>query len=106
MLSTEVSREYAIVLNRFIASILTSNQLNVLVDTTGRARITGCGLAMVTQDLGSIRKTPDQHGHITRWIAPEILDSRGTYSKEADIFSFAMVSIEVRSGFRIDISRT
>ena len=33
-----------------------------------------------------------------RWIAPEILDNRETYSKEADVFSFAGVTIEVRRG--------
>jgi len=73
------------------------------VDATGRAMITDCGLAIVTQNLDSIRGAPDEHGDITRWIAPEILDNRGTYSKEADVFSFAMVMIEVRCGFRIDI---
>jgi len=66
------------------------------VDTSGRARITDFGLAMITQDLDSIRNASDKHDHSARWIAPEILDDRGTYSKEADVFSFAMVTIEVR----------
>ena len=87
-----------IILDRFATGVLTPNQPNILVDTTDRARITDCGLAMATQDLDSIRSAPDEHGHGTRWIAPEILDSRGTYSKEADVFSFAMVMIEVRCG--------
>ena len=98
-----VSREYATILDRFTVGVLTPNQPNVLVDTTGRARITDCGLAMVTQNLDSIRSAPDGHGHSTRWIAPEILDNRGTFSKEADVFSFAMVMIEVRCRFRIYI---
>jgi hypothetical protein len=38
----------------------------------------------------------DDQGHIPRWTAPEILNNQGTYSKEADVFSFAMVMIEVR----------
>ena len=63
------------------------------MDATGRARITDFGLAMVTRDLGSIRKTPNED---VRWIAPEILAGWGTYSKEADVFSFGMVTIEVR----------
>ena len=63
---------------------------------TGRARITDFGLAMVTQDLGSIRGASAEHGNTTRWIAPEILDGLGTYSKAADVFSFAGVVIEVR----------
>ena len=76
--------------------MLISSQPNVLVDTTGRVRITDIGLAMVTRDLGSIRSGSAEHGHSARWMAPEILDDRGSYSKEGDIFSFAMVTIEVR----------
>ena len=50
---------------------------------------------MVTQDLDSLRGGSDECGDGARWIAPEILESRETYSKEADVFSFAMVTIEV-----------
>ena len=65
------------------------------MDTAGRAQITDPGLAMVTRNLDSIRNSSDEDEESVRWIAPEILDGRGTYSKEADIFSFAMVTIEV-----------
>ena len=75
---------------------LTPGQSNILVDATGNARITDFGLAVVTQDLESIRTASDGSGNSVRWIAPEILDGRGTYSKEADVFSFAMLTIEVR----------
>ena len=75
------------------------------MDITGRARITDCGLAVVTRNFDSIRNAPDEHEHSTRWIAPEILAKQGTFSKEADIFSFAMVMIEVRCKYRIDIWR-
>ena len=51
---------------------------------------------MVTQDLDLFRSGSDECGDGARWMAPEILDSRGTYSKEADVYSFAMVAIEVR----------
>jgi len=61
--------------------------------------ITDCGLAVVTQSLDSIRGAPDEYGHSVRWMAPEILADRGTFSKEADVFSFAMVMIEVRCIF-------
>ncbi|KAF9644933.1 kinase-like protein [Thelephora ganbajun] len=71
---------------------------NVLVDATGHARITDFGLAMVTQDLDLIRNGSVEHGHSARWIAPEILDGRGTYSKETDVFSFAGVAIEAFTG--------
>jgi len=102
-LFTGISREYATILDCFITGILTPSQPNILVDATGRAWITDCGLAVVTQDIDPIRGAPDEHGHSTRWIAPEILDNRGTFSKEADVFSFAMVTIEVRCRSRIDI---
>ena len=75
-----------------------TQQPNILVDTTGRARITDFGLYSVTQNLGSISGTPAEVRNTARWIAPEILDYRGTYSKEGDVFSFAMVTIEVRCG--------
>ena len=35
-------------------------------------------------------------GHTARWTAPEILNEGEPYSREADVFSFAMVMIEVR----------
>ena len=66
------------------------------MDASGHARLTDFGLAVATQDLDSIRSGPDECRDSARWIAPEILDSTGTYSKEGDVFSFAMVTIEVR----------
>lgn len=65
------------------------------MDATGHARIADFGLAMVDQDPGSTRNAPAEHGQSVRWIAPEILNNLGTYNKEADIFSFAGVTIEV-----------
>ena len=73
-----------------------SCESNILVDATGHARITDFGLAIVTQDLDSVRNASAERGQSVQWIAPEILDNRGTYSKEADVFSFAGVAIEVR----------
>jgi len=101
-----ISGGYAIVLDWLTTSTLTPNQPNILVDSTGHAMITDCGLAIVTRNLDSIRGAPDEHGDSTRWIAPEILEDRGTFSKEADVFSFAMVIIEVRCRFWIYIWRT
>lgn len=76
---------------------LTQVQPNVLVDAIGRARITDFGLASVTQNLGAVRSSSDGDGlgHTKRWTAPEILSWVGSHSKEADVFSFAMVVIEV-----------
>ena len=68
------------------------------MNATGNVRITDFSLAVITHDLDSIRNDSDECGGSARWIAPEILDDRGTYSKEADVFSFAMVTIEVHYG--------
>ena len=77
--------------------VLTRGQLNILMDGSGNARIADFGLATVTQNLDSLRSTSCQRGHTVRWTAPELLNE-GTYSKETDVFSFAMVMIEVRHG--------
>ena len=75
---------------------LTPRQAAILVDASDHARITDFGLAVVTQDLELIRSGSDECGDSARWIAPETLDCGGTHSKEGDVFSFAMVMIEVR----------
>jgi len=66
------------------------------MDAANHPRITNFGLATVTRNLDSVRDTSGDWGHGTRWTPPEILKEEGTYSKEADVFSFAMVMIEVR----------
>ena len=77
---------------------LTPSQQSVLVDGSGRARITDFGLATVTQRVGSMLSILDEYQLTARWTAPEILNDQGSFSKEADIFSFAMVTIAVRYG--------
>lgn len=66
------------------------------MDSIGRARITGFGLVGVARDLDVVRGTASDRALKVRWIAPEILDCRGTCSMEADVFSFAGITIEVR----------
>ena len=77
-------------------TILTTGQSNILVDDSGRARITDFGQAKVAQSLDTIQSA-SRHGNTPRWAAPEVLEEQPP-SKEADIFSFAMVMIEVRHG--------
>jgi len=67
------------------------------MDDSGHARIVDFGYTMVTQNLDSIRSASSGYGHTPRWTAPEVL-KEGDYSKEADIFSFSMVMIEVCHG--------
>ena len=64
-----------------------------MVDDTGRARLTDFGLAAVVSDVWSTEPITD--GHAVRWAAPEILDRERPVTKESDVYSFAMVSIEV-----------
>ena len=80
--------------------VLTSRKSNILVDAAGHALVADFGLATVIQDLDSIRSGLDEHSQCAQWIAPEILGGRGIYSKEADVFSFAMVTVEVSCRWR------
>lgn len=91
-----ISREYVVLESLFVIG-LTHLQPNILVDDSDHARIADFGLAKVTQNLASIRSASLQHGFTPRWTAPEVLGGGGC-SKEADVFSFAMVTIEVRHG--------
>ena len=77
---------------------MTHVQPNILVDADGHARITDFRLSAVVQSPGSTGNAPDCQGHIARWTAPEILNEQGACSKGADVFSFAMVMIEVLRG--------
>lgn len=83
-------KECVVALN-FVAFVLIPSQPNVLVDSSGHARVADFGLATVIQGA------PHQFVHGARWAAPEVMDE-GKHSKEADIFSFAMVTIEVCRG--------
>ena len=70
---------------------------NILVNDSGHALITDFGFTTVVRNLDSILSVQPQHGHTKRWAAPEILNE-GPNSREADVFAFAMVMIEVRYG--------
>lgn len=69
---------------------------NILVDNSGRPRITDFGLAKILRNPAFKRAFLDDQS--VRWAAPETLRTPGTYKKETDVFSFAMVMIEVRYG--------
>ena len=76
--------------------MLTGTQPNILMDDSGNARIADFGFTTATLNLDSMQSVQHQRG-TPRWTAPEVSDGR-TYSKESDVFSFAMVMIEVRHG--------
>jgi len=66
-----------------------------MVNANSRARITDFGLA---RDQGAAEEAGATAGGTARWTAPEILQGRGTPSKQADVFSYAMVMVEVCLG--------
>ncbi|KAF9645010.1 kinase-like protein [Thelephora ganbajun] len=70
---------------------------NIIVNHDGHACLTDFGLASISHGINSIRVT-HAHGHTPRWTAPEILKGAEEITREADIFSFGMVVIEVFTG--------
>ena len=75
--------------------MLTPGQSNVLVDVGGRARIMGFRIAAIITEVDPGQTAFNQDAEIEHWSAPEVLKS-GVISGKADIFSFAMIMIEVR----------
>ena len=69
-------------------------QSNVLISRRGRARLTDFGFTSVVRGLNSVRVLELQ-GCTLRWAAPEVIRGRSGGTQEADIYSFAMVVIEV-----------
>jgi serine/threonine protein kinase len=67
------------------------------MEDSGQVRIADFGFAAVTKNLDSVGNTTAARGHTPRWTAPEILEG-GKHSQKGDIFSFAMVMVEVRHG--------
>lgn len=91
---------HSILHSRFCRSqILTSmnSKANILIDKDGHARLTDFGLASITRGEHSVF-SPQESGDAstTTWAAPEILRG-GPATKEGDVFTFAMVAVEVRT---------
>ena len=70
------------------------DQLNVLVEDPCRALIADFGLAKISRKIDPEQYTSDQNFCSKKWAAPEVING-GKYSEEADVYSFAMVVIEV-----------
>ena len=76
-------------------TVLMFGQSNILVDANGHARIMNFSFATVSSDMDPEQIISDQSVESHQWSVPEVLEG-GTTSKEADVFSFAMVMIEGR----------
>ena len=85
--------------------LILCRQANVIIDGTGRARLTEYGLAPIYSDPSfAVAAAPGSVG-TSRWLAPEIITparKRGTTpvieSKAADVFAFGMLAVEVFTG--------
>ena len=77
----------------------------MLISKTGKAQVCDYGLSSITLNpTFTVAKIPGIPGP-SRWLAPEIIDSthkaNASYpkaSKPADVFAFAMLSVEVFTG--------
>ncbi|KAF9779311.1 CNH domain-containing protein [Thelephora terrestris] len=70
---------------------------NVLIDQTGHACLTDFGFTSVVRGVNSVLVTEVQ-GYSARWAAPEVLGNGDKNTREADVFAFGMVVIEVFTG--------
>jgi len=77
--------------------ISTNSKANILIDKDGHARLTDFGLTSIIRGEYSVC-SPQESGEAstTTWAAPEILRG-GPATKEGDVFTFAMVAVEVRT---------
>jgi len=66
------------------------------VDDSGHAHVADFGLSAVLRNMDSMRAI-SQHGCFSRWTAPEVLNG-GWLTKETNVFSFAMLMVEVGHG--------
>jgi len=74
--------------------------LNIVVNGDGRALLVDFGLASVIRGQFSMSySNPGRSCGTQRWMAPEVLRSDETHlSKEADVYAFSMVAIEIYTG--------
>ena len=79
---------------QFPSALTTLDQPNILVNKNGRALLADFGLASIVYGMNSVHATKSQ-GYTVRWAAPEILQRADKITREADIFAFGMVVIEV-----------
>ena len=70
---------------------------NVLLDDRGKAKVADLGLAKQANKIAASSGTK-RGSQAVNWLAPEVLDNSVARSKEADVFSYAMVVFEIAAG--------
>ncbi|KAF8906062.1 hypothetical protein CPB84DRAFT_1844704 [Gymnopilus junonius] len=70
--------------------------VNLLVSKDGVVRLSDFGLSKFLEDCGKGIVTSDDIN--PRWFAPELIKQSGPVSTHSDIWSFAMVCLEILSG--------
>jgi len=74
-----------------------NSKSNILIDKDGHARLADFGLASIIRgEYSNFSPQVSSTENTTTWAAPEILGGSSA-SKEGDVFTFAMVAIEVRT---------
>jgi len=96
----EISMGYVSVpFSYFLCNTNLAPQSNILIDHNGRACLAGFSLLTIIPD-GLVITSSDLPGGRAhwmggvRWSAPEVLNG-GTPSRKTDIFSLAMIMVEV-----------
>ncbi|KAJ7694111.1 ras guanine nucleotide exchange factor domain-containing protein [Mycena rosella] len=69
---------------------------NVLIDTTGSALLSGFGITSFIEKYSNVAASSES-GNV-RWAAPEVLRNGDPVSKQSDVWSFAMVCLELITG--------
>ncbi|KAG8950760.1 hypothetical protein FRC04_007179 [Tulasnella sp. 424] len=68
-----------------------------VVDTKGKAKLSGfCFNHMIERELSRV-KTPGEHHRSARYAAPEVLEDKTVFDK-SDVYSFACVALELMTG--------
>ena len=101
---TEISMGYAPVPYNYLprkANLVYKS--NILIDNSGHACIAGFNLLTIIPDELSITSSNPPKGTTQwvgsmRWSAPEVLRG-GVPTEKTDVYSFAMIMIEVRHGY-------